>query len=99
MEVPNLDLFLGFPLESSFIQELNAVNPNIKSLYIQEGSEYLQQITHEGQAYLGKVIDKMVNTESLELYEANILSLIQKIVPNYPYSGLTLVLFSITKLR
>lgn len=88
-------LFLGYPIEDDFAEVLESVDPQVSALFItQESSEYLQEIIHNDRRYLGKFTGEAVGSQELILLESNIYSLLKKIVPNYPYDRVPLVLFS-----
>lgn len=97
------NLFLGFPIDSSFDQLIKQLNPHIINFFIgsnrsnglNEEYEYLTKITHQDVHYLGKYVGQLCDIETLELVENNIFSLLKKIVPNYPYSESQLLLFPI----
>lgn len=90
-----VQLFLGFPVDKIFSQELEKINPVIAKQFIQRGENYLQEITHDGMPFLGKYAGKMATPLQLELLEANIYSLLRKIVPDFSYQEVPLYLFSI----
>lgn len=88
-------LFFGIEVDKLFKESLKKVDPNIKSFFIQKNSTYLQEYMHEGVLYLGKFIDASTTLQNLDLLEANIYSLLEKIVPNYPYEKAQLVLLPV----
>ena len=47
-------LFLGFPVTSEYERLLGKVKKEMLCLFIQEDSEYLQNIQYEGVRYIGK---------------------------------------------
>lgn len=86
-------LFLGFPIDTSFSLSLKKVSPEIRSLFIQE--DYLQEICYKNVSYLGKQIGQKTDLTALDLTQNHILSLLRKLVPNYPYDTKNLLLFVI----
>lgn len=76
-------LFFGYQIDRILSNELNKINPEIKSFFIKNGSDYLHQITHNDKEYLGKLITPPSEISSLELTEANIVSLLKKLVPSF----------------
>lgn len=88
-------LFLGFPVDELFAQALDKVNPNVIAQFIQDEDDYLQEITHNEMKFLGKPIGKMIALPQLDLLEANIYSLLKKLVQDFPYEEVPLYLFPI----
>lgn len=87
-------IFLGFPLKEPFIQKLNSVSPGIRDLFICPGSDYLQEMVYKEERYLGKFIRSGVDLAALEMVEANIYSILHKLVPDYSYAECPLFLFA-----
>jgi hypothetical protein len=88
-------LFFGFLIEADFSAKLQAIDPKIRDLFIQNDANYLQTATHNKKTYLGKFIGKKGELSQLEQLEANIFSLLKKLVPDFPYEKHSLILFSI----
>src|SRR5438105_1590338 len=86
-------LFLGFPIEHDFSLKLDKVNPEIVSLFVKKGGDYLEKINFKGVSYLGKFVGDIADGTALELLEANIYSLLKKLVPEYSYEKIPLLLF------
>ena len=86
MTTEHARLFLGFHLTSDYNVELNKINPDLKKLFVQNNLDYLQELMIADNQYLGKYLEKPANLSELELLEANIYSLLGKLVPDYPYS-------------
>jgi hypothetical protein len=86
-------LFFGLPVDSELSKQLGKINPKILSLFIQEGENYLIEVKMENQTYLGKSILNPIDLSSLELLEANIYSLLKKLLPEYPFHLNSLILF------
>jgi hypothetical protein len=88
-------LFLGFPITSEFSSFLEQVDPKVLDLFIKDEENYLKKLKINEVSFLGKCVDNSIDLDSLELLEANIFSLIKKLVPIYPYSLNPLKLFPI----
>lgn len=91
----SVELFLGFPLDSSFISALGKLDPREVGVFIRDGDQYLQEVTYREQRYLGKYVGEMSSIESLELIESNVFSLLKKLIPDYPYKEVSLSLFPV----
>ncbi|MBA3723073.1 MAG: hypothetical protein H0W88_11835 [Parachlamydiaceae bacterium] len=85
-------LFLGFPLNSDYQILLKQTPENLRSLFIQNDPDYLQEVEHEGILYLGKSLGSSVQIQKIDQMEANIFSLLQRLVGNYQYKSVSLVL-------
>ena len=90
-----VQLFLGFPVDTLFSQEMEKANPNVVAQFIQKEGDYLREIFHNDMTFLGKEIGKIVSLPQLELLEENIYSLLKKVVPEFPYQETPLYLFPI----
>lgn len=88
-------LFLGFPISSDFEAELEKVNPEFMSLFIDHDPHYLQKLSHSNQFFLGKTLGREIDLESIFLAEKNILSLLRKLVPSHSFDEISLILFPI----
>lgn len=93
--MPDYQLFYGIPVDKLLSEELTKINPTLKAIFIQSNSDYLQEITFKDKKYLGKFVGKICSLQSLELFENNIYSLLDKIVPEYPFRQQPIVLFPI----
>lgn len=89
------ELFFGFPLDPIYIKKLEKINPYLYSQFIGDSEEYLKEVNAEGLRYLGKNLGKITSIAKLELIEANIYSLLERLVPDYPYNETSLYLFSL----
>lgn len=87
----NVQLFLGFPVDSLYRSLIDRADSALVSLFLQDSGEYLQQIDHEGITYYGKLFDK-ATLHDLELLENHIFSLLRKLVPDYAYEETSLYL-------
>lgn len=81
----DLKLFLGFASDVAFENELNQCNPHLVAFMI-DREDYLQKIEHKNQTYLGKYISVKPTVAQLEDLEIHLLSLLQKLTPNYNFS-------------
>ncbi len=88
-------IFLGFPLDDACAAALEGLDPAFKKLYIQDDAAYLQEIVHNEQRYLGKIVMQTESLDALELLQDNIYSLLKKLVPDYPFRDEPLQLFPI----
>ena len=89
-------LFLGFLITPSYSDLLSCLpEAVIKSFVNPSDFNYLQEIECEGRRYLGKIIENGIDLSSLELLQANIYSLLKRLVSDYPYENQSLVLFPI----
>ena len=91
----NLELFVGFPVDSLFAKELDKANSSVVSTFIQDAGDYLHDYTHNDIRYLGKRAGRNLTLTQLDLLENNIYSLLRKIVPDFPYDETPLYLFPI----
>ena len=85
-------IFLGFPVSEAMNDALKRVNPSLLALFTQGGDDYLEEYCYQEQRYLGKAIGESVDTAKLRLVEANILSLLKRLLPDYPFLASFLVL-------
>lgn len=92
MDLFGIGLFFGLHCSAELNDKLSKVNPLYKSLFIREGDEYLQELIFENKTYIGKYIGKTTHLEQLERLEANIISLLKKLVPDYSYENVNLEL-------
>lgn len=94
-QLPQAQLFLGFPIDSSYAKKLDLISEELKSIFIRNDSqgEYLQQIRWKDQTYLGKYVSP-TNLGSLVLLEKNIMTILKKLVSDHPYKTTSLILFS-----
>lgn len=81
-----LSLFLGFSPDEAFENELEKTNPFLVS-YLIGKEEFLLEIEYCNRRYLGKRIHGHPSLEQLESLEKHLLSLLEKLTPNYPFSA------------
>lgn len=88
------EFFLGLPIEGSLQSALRQVNPGIYRNFVNK-AEYLFEVSHESQNYLGKPVGMIVKLSQLEMSEAHVRSLFLKIIPDFPIHSHPLYLFPI----
>lgn len=88
-------LFLGFPVDKTFAMALQKANPAILAIFIQDNENYLREITWQDTRYFGKYVGKAADLNTLDMLEANIYSLLKKLVPEYPCLQVPLTLFPV----
>lgn len=92
-------LFMGVVVEGSFATQFATANPQMIALFLNPNREYLLEVQHEGKRYLGKTISTAADLASLDQMEANIVSLLKKIIPDYAYDQMELVLFPLVETK
>lgn len=95
MTLPDSTLFLGFPVDEAFSSALEKINPDYFSLFVQSEDAYLKEVHFQGVRYLGKYVNDEEPLTQLGLLEANVFSLLKKLVTDYDYSKTNLVLFAL----
>lgn len=91
--VADVSLFLGFFISPSYEQLLQSVAPEKRGLFIGKEQRYLQEVEFEGRRYLGKFAGCLNEVSQLNLLEQNVLSILTKMIPDYPYHQEPLLLF------
>lgn len=94
-EFGEASLFFGFLLDASFQEKLQVLDPAFKSLFIQQGDDYLQEYNGKEGLFLGKFLGKKSDFATLEAFSLNIYSLLTKILPNYPYKSSKLMIIPV----
>lgn len=89
----HVDLFLGFPVTEELAAQIDSLPAKQRDLYIQPSGEYLTEVSIETGHFFGKPCGKLARREDLILLEENIYSLLEKILPNYPFRETPLTLF------
>lgn len=92
MELPEPNLFFGLLVDDHLSSYLLEVSQELYKMYVNKGNPYLQEISIENNLYLGKQADKDISLDGLLLLKANIISIIKKIIPEYPIQDNSLVL-------
>jgi len=85
-------LFLGLPVDSACQIALSGADSQLLESFVHE--DYLCDLQHEGGRFLGKWVPQETSLAELELIEANLMSLLHKILPKHPLSVDQVVLFS-----
>lgn len=89
-------LFLGFPVDIPLANALAELDPSISALFIQEkDSDYLKKVIYQQSPYIGKSAGDIVEIDQLSLIEANIRSILKKLLPHYSQEHLFPLLFPI----
>lgn len=91
----HLQLFLGYPLDKSCEAQLQKVNPDLLTSFIGDNSAYLQKFENMNGSFLGKKVGRAIDFEALRLAESNIYSLLNRLIPQYPFQETALMLFPI----
>lgn len=91
-------LFLGFPIQEEFQKKLQEIDPEILQIFICPQSDYLEQAAFKETVYLGRYVNDVTNLQSLDQLEANVYSLLKKIIPDYPFEKTPLLLFPLSPL-
>ncbi len=95
MEFSRISLFFGVEVTEELDQALQSVNPHLLMLLIHNDSEYLHEYHEKGTRYLGKNLGTFVEGKALDLIEANIKSLLKKLVPSYPLDKISFQLLTV----
>lgn len=77
-------LFLGLPKNDLLNKHLQSAHPPLVA-YLTSGGDYLEEIVFNERLFLGKKSPLPLSIEELQLLEANVLSLLKKLAPQYPY--------------
>ena len=94
VSVPKYQLFLGYPIDLSLANSILHVDDGLKNYFIRDDDLYLCKIAHRnGVEYLGKFVGERTDLHALETIEANVYSLLSKILPDYPFQQTALRLF------
>ncbi|MEX1012240.1 MAG: hypothetical protein WD595_00765 [Waddliaceae bacterium] len=89
-------LFLGYPIIDKYAMAFSAVSEDARSLIIQPGDMYLQQIEYDCTLYLGKFIGEHCSVKEISLLEANVYSLLQRLTPDFAVSSSSLFIFPVS---
>lgn len=90
------ELFLGFPLTESLMNKIQGLDPRAFDMYVNEKGPYLKKIEYGNQSFLGKSVGSSADIAKIKLLEANIFSILAKILPDYPFKNDPLLLFATT---
>lgn len=89
----NAQLFLGIPLAGGLQAALAQADESLVSAFVNDHGEYLQEVSHGGQRYLGKFGGDVCDVDQLALLQANIYSMLDKLLPSAACRKIPLVLF------
>ncbi|NGX55634.1 MAG: hypothetical protein KR126chlam2_01273 [Chlamydiae bacterium] len=89
-----LKLFVGFSPDSNFEEGMEEANPYLASL-LTGGGDYLQKANYNQKRYLGKPTSSLLSVQQLENLEANVVSLLKRLVPGYPFENHPLCLLAL----
>ncbi len=88
-------LFIGVPVDNNISSALANLNTYIQETFINNESEYLHTTTTDTTTYLGKRIANEDTLHHCDLIEANVYSLLGKILPSYDFSTTQLLFIPI----
>lgn len=88
------ELFLGFPLTESLNNKLDKTDPRLIDMFVNANGPYLKLVVHEECTFLGKEIGQSTDLVKIKLLEANIYSILSKLLPEYPFKNNPLFLFT-----
>jgi hypothetical protein len=92
-------LFLGFEVTEPYERLLLDADKQALKSFVKNDDTYLQDIMYEDTRYLGKFAGEQTDMASLELLEANIKTLLVKILPIETVSKISLQLFPLIEAR
>lgn len=93
----DVELFLGYPVEKAYAKKVAGANPHLLSAFVNTQEGYLADIEHQGTRYFGKTLGMTADIADLEMSQANIMSLLKKVVPDHIYEPSALVLVAIPR--
>jgi hypothetical protein len=93
MSLTKSHLFLGLPIHKELKGSLTS--SSLFNLFVKEGENYLQEYSEKNFYYLGRILDEKIDLTQLEMLQANIYSLLKKILPDYPFEEIHLQLFPV----
>lgn len=90
-------LFLAYPVNSEYHAKLAIVAEGIRALFIQNNhQDYLQSLEYQGQSYLGKNLGSVVDFHGLDASISNLISLLQRLIPDVSYHHKDLFLLAVS---
>ena len=89
-----VELFLGYPLTESLKEKIEKIDSRLYSMFINDSGPYLKLIDQEDQLFLGKQVGTFTDMPKMKLFEANIYSILAKIIPDFPFKNESLLLFA-----
>lgn len=91
------ELFLGYPIDPHYEQELADLNPQLLAFFIKPRGDYLQRIIYLESHYLGRIISSPATLSDIEKMHPHIYSLLRRLIPDYPYERNPLWLFPLVE--
>jgi hypothetical protein len=91
------ELFLGLPIDTQLQKALNQGNSHAQTIFIDNESDYLHHTELEGITYLGKHLGASAQISFFEQLEANIISIISRLAPDYSFQDKELQLIAINQ--
>lgn len=88
-------LFLGYLIDACYEKHLSKANPQLLSLFTSPNGEYLHQLLHQDQNYLGRFLPSPHSLSDIELLKPHIFSLLKRLAPDYTYENSQLWLFPV----
>ncbi|CRX37799.1 hypothetical protein [Estrella lausannensis] len=91
-------LFLGYPLTDSLQREFTKVDQRLLEMFLSGVAPYLQRIEYRGEVFVGKEVGQAADFNKIKLLEANIYSMLAKIIPSYSFKEIPLSLLPLLDL-
>ena len=88
-------LFLGFPLDDLYNEQLKGQDPALLAYYINGEGLYLREFSAEGLQFIGKEAGELITLAQLGELEKHLYSLLRLLVPEYPYEETPLYLVGV----
>lgn len=90
-------LFVGYAVDEEFQQALGRANPHALDLFINNNSDYLHRLEGKEGVFLGKFLGRLENLNALEALEANVKSLLLKLVPTLSFQERCLQVVAVSR--
>ena len=87
--------FFGFKITSKIQEGLDKSSPNNKFYFKDNNPDFLQIITIESDKYIGKIVEQGMDYKKIDDVCRNIISIINKLCPDIPFSIDTIKLHAI----
>jgi hypothetical protein len=98
MDVVQPELFLGFPMDQSIQEAIQAANPHLIQLFLSSSreleSQYLHRLEHQEGSYIGKFVGELLDFADFDLISANIYSITKRMVNSFDPAKYPLRLFA-----
>tara|TARA_A100001015_G_scaffold314170_1_gene423036 strand:- start:544 stop:855 length:312 start_codon:yes stop_codon:yes gene_type:complete len=83
----NIHLFFGFQTDENFEEQYKQVNPHLRRAFVNEKTgNHLSHMEINGERYLGRVITNHLDMERIFVIQANIASIIQRMMNSWTSS-------------